>query len=56
MVEQRVVLEFDIYRSVLASVEDPGDFPGATQAAARTRALQFARLRDNFDCHDALLG
>jgi len=47
-VEQRVVVELDVDRLFLAAIDDPRDFPGIAQAAARTRALQFARLRDDF--------
>src|SRR6266567_2708143 len=34
---------------------DAWNLSAAAQAAARTRSLQLARLRDDFDCHVALL-
>src|SRR6266536_815136 len=55
MVVQRVVIELDGDRGLLAPVENPRDLSAAAQAAARTRSLQLARLRDDFDCHVALL-
>ena len=46
--EQRVVVDLDGNRVLLAAINNAGNFSGVAQAAARTRALQFARLRNDF--------
>ena len=51
LMEQRVVLEFDIHRFGASAVHDARHFTAEAQAAARTRALLFALLRNDFDTH-----
>jgi hypothetical protein len=49
--QQVVVVGFDGDRSGLTTVNDARHRAGATQAAARTRSLQRARIGDNFELH-----
>jgi hypothetical protein len=51
-VEEVVVIEFDIGRLFGSTIDNTGDLTGVAQAAARTRALQFACICDDF--HDNL--
>ena len=54
LMKQCVVLELDATRFLLATIKNSRHPPGVTQAAARTRSLLFARLRDDFNCHIGL--
>ena len=50
-VEQRVVVDIDHLGRLVAAIDDAGNLANATQAAARTRTLQNACGRDNFNFH-----
>jgi hypothetical protein len=49
--QQVVVVGFDGDRGGFAAVDDARYRAGATQAAARTRSLQIARIGDDFKLH-----
>ena len=53
LMKERVLVELDVNRLRPAAVHDSGDLPRVAQAAARTPSLHLARLRYDFDCHDA---
>ena len=50
-VKQRVVVDLDGFGRLFAAVNNTGNLASATQAAARTRTLQRALGRNDFDFH-----
>ena len=55
LVVQRVMIELDDHRRLIAPVDDAGGLAFTAQAAARSGALLAALLRVDFDLHVALL-